>query len=47
MTPTDRLLIAGVLFGICLTILLLSTALWWRRRRRRRGRSGMQNYFQD
>jgi len=47
VASTDRLLVAGILFGICLAILLLSGALWWRRRRRRRSRSGMHNYFHD
>jgi hypothetical protein len=47
MAPSDRLMIAGILLGLCLAILLGSVGLWWRRRRRRRRRSGMSNYFQE
>lgn len=47
MASSDRLLIAGILFGICLAIALGSAAVWWRRRRRSRRRSGMRNYFQE
>ncbi len=47
MAPSDRLMIAGILLGLCLAILLASGGVWLRRRRRRRRRSGMINYFQD
>ncbi|WP_267414473.1 MULTISPECIES: LPXTG cell wall anchor domain-containing protein [unclassified Sphingomonas] len=47
MAPSDRVMIAGILLGLCLAILLGSAGLWWRRRRRRRRRSGMSNYFQE
>jgi hypothetical protein len=47
MSPSDRLLVACILFGVCAAILLGSVGLWWRRRRRRQRRSGMRNYFRE